>query len=371
MRIGIDVRLWNETGVGRYIRNLVKELAKIDKTNQYILFFRQSEFETVPLPGKNFEKRLADIRWHTIEEQTKLPKILLSENLDLMHFPYFSYPIWYKKPFVITIHDLIIDHFPTGKASTLPQPLYHLKQLGYKYVLSQAVKHAKKIIAVSKATKQEIMEHYHSASEKVMVTYEGIDEAVSKKDMEAVDVKRPYFLYVGNAYPHKNLERLIQGFAEFLHSAHEDAYLILVGKEDYFYTRLKEIVKEKNLQNHIFFYQHISDHQLAFLYHQALALVLPSLMEGFGLPAIEAMENNCLVLASDIPAFLEVCGSSAEYFDPMSTHDIARVLQKAFDHTIEDVKIKKEQGQKQVKRFSWQKMAKETLSVYESCVSVR
>ncbi|HXS15212.1 MAG TPA: glycosyltransferase, partial [Candidatus Saccharimonadales bacterium] len=244
MRIGIDARLWNETGVGRYIRNLVRELAKIDKENEYILFFRQSEFETVPLPGKNFEKRLADVRWHSIQEQTKLPKIFLSENLDIMHFPYFSYPIFYKKPFVITIHDLIIDHFPTGKASTLPQPVYWLKQVGYKYILSQAIKHAKKIIAVSKATKQEIMEHYHPNTENVVVTYEGIDEAVSKEEMEAVDVKRPYFLYVGNAYPHKNLERLMEGFAEFLHTAKEDAYLILVGKEDYFYTRLKELVRE-------------------------------------------------------------------------------------------------------------------------------
>src|SRR4051812_22356097 len=120
MKIGIDARLWNETGVGRYIRNLVKELQLIDKKNEYILFVRKADFDKVSsqIVNSKFLVKVADIRWHTIEEQIKLPRILNNENLDLMHFPYFSVPIRYKKTFVITIHDLILNHFSTGKAST-------------------------------------------------------------------------------------------------------------------------------------------------------------------------------------------------------------------------------------------------------------
>src|SRR5579872_4995215 len=113
MKIAIDCRLWNETGVGRYIRNLVEELGFLDSKNEYIPFFKKEEYETVPLPGKNFQKRLADIPWHSLQEQREFKKLLEKENVDLVHFPYFSYPIGYKRKFVITIHDLIIDHFPT------------------------------------------------------------------------------------------------------------------------------------------------------------------------------------------------------------------------------------------------------------------
>lgn len=367
MRIGIDCRLWNQTGVGRYIRNLVMQLATIESKNTYVLFFKLDEFETVVVPSKNFEKKLADIPWHSVKEQTEFPHILHKEKLDLMHFPYFSYPLWYKGKFVITIHDLILDHFPTGKATTLPLPFYALKRYAYHYVISQATKKAAKIIAVSKATKQEILEHYQVDVKKISVTYEGIDEETVVKKTEKIDVKLPYFLYVGNAYPHKNLERLIEAISLM----EKGANLILVGKEDYFYARLRKVVERTNATERIFFYQHITDKQLAFLYQHALALVAPSLMEGFGLPLIEAMANRCLVVASEIPAFLEVCQDAALYINPYDSADIARVLTMVVDGKIPHIQGKKEKGLMQTRLFSWKKMARETLEIYESCTSLR
>ncbi len=367
-KIGIDCRLWNETGVGRYIRNLVSNLAKLDTRNQYILFLRKGEYEIVPLPGKNFEKRLADIRWHSVKEQTQFAHLLQKEKLDLVHFPYFSYPILYKGNFIITIHDLILNHFPTGQATTLPSPIYWLKQLGYRFVVSKAVKKASRIIAVSKATRDEIIDHYKIKPEKITVTYEGIDESLIKEKMEKVDTPHPYFFYVGNAYPHKNLERLVEGFALFSHGKVVD--LIFVGKEDFFYKRLKEKVEKLGLSERIHFFQNISDGQLVYLYHHAKGVVLPSLMEGFGLPALEAMENDCLVIASEVPAFLEVCGTTAVYFDPYSTEDIANVLQNVYEGKV-GVTEKKQQGKKRAKEFSWKDMARQTVDVYESSISIR
>jgi len=127
MRIGIDARLWNESGVGRYIRNLVKQLQILDKTNSYVLFVRSEDADRIKnhelkTKDDNWKFVITDIQWHTIEEQLLFPKILNKENLDLVHFPYFSVPIFYNKPYIVTIHDLILHNFPTGKASTMPAP---------------------------------------------------------------------------------------------------------------------------------------------------------------------------------------------------------------------------------------------------------
>ena len=364
MKIGVDCRLWNETGVGRYIRNLVAELGLLDKKNEYVLFFLKDEFETVPVPGKNFRKVLADIRWHTFAEQTKFKKIVEQERLDLVHFPYFSYPVGVKTKFVITIHDLIIDHFATGKASTLSAPFYFFKRLGYQFVLKNAIKHAATVIAVSGATKQEIIDHYRPHPEKVVITYEGIEKSLSKENEEKIDVKKPFFFYVGNAYPHKNLERLVEAFSLF-HQSNPDVHYIFVGKEDYFSKQLEKLVTEKQLSENISFYKSVSDKQLAYLYHQAVGLVVPSLMEGFGLPALEAMSNGCLVLASEIPAFLEVCGDVPLYFDPYNTSDIAEKLDSVYKGKVAHIQEKKNQGMQRAKKFSWREMARETLNVYQ------
>ena len=194
MKIGIDCRLWNETGVGRYIRNLVAQLHILDRVNNYTLFVLTKDYASVvsqmanarPLANSSAGEvgrgkwRIVrvDIRWHTLGEQVKLPQILNKENLDLVHFPYFSVPIFYNRPFVVTIHDLIINHFPTGKASTLSFPIYNLKLLGYKFVIAQAAKKAKEIITVSSATKKEIVDHLGVDGEKVVVTYEGVDDKI-------------------------------------------------------------------------------------------------------------------------------------------------------------------------------------------------
>jgi len=375
MKIGIDARLWHETGVGRYIRNLVYNLSEIDQVNNYVLFLPSADVKKIKAPSNpagrqssKFKVVPVDIRWHTLEEQIKFPQILNQENLDLMHFPYFSVPIGYKKPFVITIHDLILNHFSTGKASTLPLPFYQLKRFGYKYVLSQAVKNSKKIIVPLNAVRDDLTKTLNVKEEKVVVTHEGFDEKIISKDKSLVD-SATYFLYVGNAYPHKNLERLIEAFTE-LRKKEKNIELLLVGKDDYFYKKLREKVKKENLSG-ITFQQNVSDAQLGNLYKNALAVVLPSLMEGFGLPALEAMASSCLVVASDIPSFKEVCQEAAVYFDPYSISNIKEKISFAYnlDKKVKEDYIKK--GLERVKQFSWKKMARQTLKVYESSIGLR
>lgn len=371
MRIGIDARLWNQTGVGRYIRNLVLNIQKIDFKNNYVLFVRTADFENVKSQITNPKWKIikCDINWHTVSEQIRFASILEKAKLDLLHFPYFSVPIFYNRPFVVTIHDLIINHFPTGKASTLAFPIYRIKLFAYKVIIKKAAQKAKKIITVSNATKEEVLDHLGVDKDKVVVIYNGVDEKIINHKSEIINQKYgKYFLYVGNAYPHKNLERLLLAFSEFL-KENKNVKLVLVGREDYFYNKLKDKLENINIKNSIIFYQEINDKELVNLYKNALALVMPSLMEGFGLPVVEAMVNGCPVLASEIPSLKEIGKEAAVYFDPKNVEDIAKTLGLMInDEGLRSEMIKK--GYEQVKKFSWEKSAKETLRVYESCFSL-
>jgi glycosyltransferase involved in cell wall biosynthesis len=369
MKIGIDCRLWNETGVGRYTRNLVSELSKLDKKNNYVLFVLSKDEDSVKslINNSHFEVQSTNIRWHTFKEQLEFPKVLGKENLDLVHFPYFSVPVFYNRPFVVTIHDLIVNHFSTGHASTLPLPFYEIKLAAYKFVLNETSRRAKKIIAISNATKKEIEDHLRIKGDKIAVIYEGVDKKLQeKRDNGNSFIKGKYFLYVGNAYPHKNIEKLLEAFGML----NSDVNLVLVGKEDTFWRRIKEKAKRMNFSKRIIFLQDVGDMELSNLYKNALALVVPSLMEGFGLPSLEAMANKCLVLASDIPSLREICEDAAIYFDPRKVSDIKKQMEEVSSNNSNVYNDKRKEGLKRAKSFSWEKTARETLKIYESCVSL-
>lgn len=367
MRIGIDGRLWNETGVGRYIRNLVEQLQELDKTNKYVLFLRSQDAAKFKVQSSKFKVIATDIHWHSLNEQVRFPQVLYKENLDLMHFTYFSLPIFYNKPFVVTIHDLIINHFPTGKASTLPYPLYQLKRVGYTMVMEHAIRNSRKIIVPLHAVKDDVVQTFTVSENKIAVTYEG------NSNLKTQNSKVPfenYFLYVGNAYPHKNLELLVDAFVLFKREINDDVKLVLVGKDDYFYRRLRDKIERQKFEN-IVVKHDVSDQELFALYSHAKGFVSASLMEGFGLPPLEAMGSGTPVILSDIPAFREVCQDAAWYFDPAVKTSLTEQLHFLYnvDHKAREQKIKK--GLERVQQFSWRKMAEQTLKVYESSISVR
>lgn len=349
MKIGIDARLIHETGVGRYIRNLIAQLALLDTGNEYVVFLRQKGFDEFIIPNNRWKKILADVAWHTIVEQFVMSKMFYDARLDLVHIPYHNPPIFYSGVMVITIHDLTILHFNTGKATMLPQPLYQLKRLGYWFELWIGLRKTKKIIAVSEATKREIIDHFRIDPKKIIVTYEG---AGIKKSTAQRLIPYPYILYVGNAYPHKNLENLLAA-APLIKQK-----LVLVGTDDFFYRKLREMSRSDN----VVFFGSANDAQLANLYANADALVFPSLMEGFGLPALEALAHNCPVIVSHIPVFHEILGDVPKYFDP---HD-EKALAECLKHPPVRSKLFQEKAAKLVQKYSWQKMAKETLAIYRS-----
>ncbi len=372
MKIGIDARFYGSIGkgLGRYTQKLIENLENMDSKNRYFIFLRRENWEEYRPKNRNFQKILADVPWYGFREQTIFPKILRKYNLDLVHFPHFNVPVSWKGKFVVTIHDLILIHYPTRRASTLAPLIYFLKKAAYRKVIGNAVRKSEKIIAVSKHTAEDIKTHFHVPAEKISVTYEAADIAnVPAKDtpeniLKKYGIIKPYLMYVGNAYPHKNLERLVLVFRELV-KKHPHMHLVLVGREDYFYKRLKKFAKENSVRN-VIFADYVPDGDLSAVYREALLYVFPSLYEGFGLPPLEAMARDLPVVSSNGSCLPEVLENAAYYFDPEALGEMSEAIEKA----ATDGELRKKliaTGRQQVKKYSWKKMAGQTLDIYKKC----
>lgn len=352
--------------MGRYTQKLIENLEKLDHKNQYFVFLNGENFNEYKPKNLNFKKILANCPWYTIREQIKMPWLLNRYNLDLVHFPHFNVPFFYWKKFIVTIHDLILIHYPTIRGTTLNPLLYWLKFMVYKIVIATAIHRSQKIIAVSKFTKNDILKHYRVPHEKIIVTYEACENYchISREKSDTILKKhgiiKPYLLYVGNAYPHKNLDKLIE---EFLSSAVKDKYyLVLIGKEDYFYNSLKNSIASENAKK-IIFPGYISDRDLDIVYRGACLYVFPSLYEGFGLPPLEAMAKGVPVLASDHPCLKEILEDSAYFIDVKQKGNIADGIKKIiFNNNLKHNLIKK--GYRQCEKYRWSEMASKTLDSY-------
>jgi glycosyltransferase involved in cell wall biosynthesis len=371
-RIGVDARFYGPLGkgLGRYTQEIVDNIIKLDRENKYVIFLRKENFNSFECDGLRIKKVLADIKWYGLAEQLIMPYYIRREHLDLMHFPHFNVPIFCPVKYIVTIHDLILIKFPTLRATTLGPVIYKIKNLAYRFVISSAIARAKKVLAVSEYTKKAIIEQFKISPEKVVVTYEGVTElsgANEPSDVNAVlnkyKISQPYLLYVGNAYPHKNLEGLIKVFSE-INKNFSSLKLILVGKEDYFYGRLKQYAK--NFSDNIIFPGYVPDGELKALYAAAVLYVFPSFYEGFGLPPLEAMAHGLTVVSSDKTCLPEILGDAALYFDPDDEADIKNKIEKA----LADEKLcenLRNRGYEQAKKYSWNRCASQTLAVYKNC----
>lgn len=371
LRIVIDGRLFNESGIGRYIRNLTAGLQKLDQENEYFILLREHGFHKIKLTD-NFHKYLTNVYWYGISEQLKLPKILNGLKPDLVHFPHFNVPILYGGKFIVTIHDLIHQHYQMRRA-TLHDPItYKIKQLGYKTVFKNAVSKAVKILTPSNYVRDLLVKEWKIEETKITVTYEAVDDKLitavtnlsdvkAGQDLEKFSIKSPYIFYVGNAHPHKNVEGLIKTFLK-LKEKQPDLKLVLSGYDHYFWQRIKSQYQDRSIT----YTGLINDDELVALYKNANVFVIPSFEEGFGIPLLEAMACGCPVVSSNAGALPEIGGNAAIYFDPKDKGD----MENKIDQVLNSDELKKElveKGKKRHQQFSWKKLAEQTLEVYEKC----
>ncbi|MFH0952046.1 MAG: glycosyltransferase family 1 protein [Patescibacteria group bacterium] len=374
MKIGIDARFLGPEGkgLGRYVEKLIKYLAVTDNNHEIFVLLREENWREWQPPASNWHKVKAPWRWYSLSEQIYLPGLLRRLKLDLMHFPHFNVPILYFGAYIVTIHDLILSRFPTERASTLEPIYFWLKHRVYQLVITSAIKRAKKVITVSQDSRRQIIEHFKIKPEKTIVTYEAVDRGRPVQPGEVAMIRQrygiidPYLLYVGNAYPHKNIESLLEAFAKLRRKGYA-LQLLLVGKMDYFYQRVRKYAEALNLDttNEVIFPGFVSDYDLATVYAGAQAYVFPSKAEGFGLPPLEAMQYGLPVVSSNASCLPEILGRAAEYFDPKSVTDIIRAIEKVINND-ERRQTLIELGAAQIGRYSWKKMAGETLAVYQS-----
>jgi len=367
MRIGIDARFFGplETGIGRYVERLVTHLAAIDTQNEYVLFLRQRGYDWWQPPNERWTKVLADHNWYGFAEQRHMPGLFRRAKLDLLHVPHFNVPLLTRSKFVVTIHDLILDEFPTERATTLEPLLFSIKFRAYQASVRHAVHGSRAIITVSEHSKQRLIESFKAPAEKVAVTYESVDplpHAVPFQTLVEHGVRRPYILHVGNSYPHKNLDRLIAA-VDLVSRRAIDFQLVLVGKDDYFSKRLRLEVERRQLKN-VLFYGFAADQELSSLYQHAQAYFFPSLSEGFGLPGLEAMQAGTPVYAARASCLPEVFGSGASFFDPLDPTSIAQSIDGALHDTLLRQRLIAA-GRERLTHYSWRRMAEQTLQVYE------
>lgn len=359
-KIGIDCRLIARTGVGTYIKNLIYHLEKFDTSGiNFKLYLMKDNFHVLKTNKPNFQKVLADYHWHSFEEQFQFYLNLMSDKLDLMHFTYFTYPFLYRRKFIATIHDLTPILFKTGRASTKNQLVYQFKHAMFRLVLNSEINNAIKIITPCKTVKNQIIDQYGQQLEsKIVPIYEGVNyELTSTKENINLnqEFEGGFLIYIGNFYPHKNVENLIKAYVE----VHGDKKLILIGPDDYFSQRINQLIKELKQEKRIILYKNPTLADLVFFYKNALGLVNPSLSEGFGLPLIEAAYFDCPIIASDIPVFNELFSVNFIKFNPRDTNEIA--------YRIDDFLLNKPKFDyhELVKQYNFAEMASEILALYQ------
>lgn len=370
MHIGIDARFFGpqESGIGRYVERLVTHLTEIDQRNTYTLFLRKRGYDFWQPPNQRWSKVLADYHWYGMAEQRYMPGVFRRAKLDLLHVPHFNVPLLTRSPFVVTIHDLILDEFPTERATTLEPLLFAIKFQAYLASVRHAVRHSRSVITVSEYSKRRLLDRFRIPEERVSVTYESVDPLPDSAPFETLmehGVKRPYILHVGNSYPHKNLERMVSA-VEMAAKRTVEFQCVFVGKRDFFSERLEAEVRRRNIPN-ILFYGFASDQELSSLYQNASAYFFPSLSEGFGLPGLEAMQAGIPVFASRSSCLPEVFGQAASYFDPLDSADIARSIEAALHDTLLRQRLIAA-GTQRIQEYSWRRMAEQTLAVYEKAV---
>lgn len=362
MKIVIDARELRTT-TGRYVERLLHYLQKLDNKNHYMVLLKPQDYEGWQPSSKRFQKTACRFKEFTFGEQLGFWLQLHKLGPDLVHFPMVQQPVLYRGKVVTTMNDLTTLRFRNPSKNRL---VFTIKQWVYRWVNKVAARKSAALLTYTEFVKQDVAKFGHINSRKITVTYLAADTITEKPEpVEGIDESTKFIMYVGRPLPHKNLERLIEAFAQ-LKVSQPTLKLILVGKTDTLYKRIQRHARAAGIED-VVFSGFVSEGQLRWLYEHTQAYVFPSLSEGFGLPGLEAMLHGAPVASSNATCLPEVYGEAALYFDPLNVDDMVEKIQKL----LEDEKLRSElvgKGRSQAAKYSWEKMAQQTLDVYGQVV---
>lgn len=360
----------SHAGIGRYSTELLKHVLPLDEDQKYVLLIRRgAELEKGLLRALNERKNPVevietDIGHYSLKEQTSLSGLIKSTHPSLVHFPHFNHPIFYRGDFVVTIHDLTLSQYAERGGS--------LKRKGYYFVIKNAARKSKKILTVSDFVKDQLIEEFDIPREKIVTTYNAIDENFKKitnprslKKNEKYGLDKPYILSVGQWRSHKNLPALIEVFAQIIQSPNfrDKLDLVFVGREDPKYPILKQKIKELKIEKHVKFTGFVPDEDLPVIYNGASLFVFPSFSEGFGLPGLEAQSCGIPLVSSNATCLPEIYGDGALYFNPANLTDMKEKILEVLQNRALQTKLISN-GLDNAKKYTWEKTAQKTLEVY-------
>ncbi len=356
--VAIDGRMWGAgfTGIGNYVREISQRLFLLEPNKTFVLFVSSQQAKIISVPA-NVKIVIADEPIYSIAEQTSFRKKLLQEKGDMTWFPHFNVPLFFNRPFVATIHDLTIITYPGKKMSRF----WH--KIAYSLVLRHALKKAKKIITVSQYTKKEVLAYQKMNPEHIFSIWNGVDQGrYSNPSMEKIQHFRkefslPFFLITGVWREHKNIPNAIRAFDLYRKHGGKGS-LVITGRPDPFYPEVRDLAESSDFSRDIHLTGFLPEDDMPSLFSAADVLLFPSLAEGFGLPAVEAMAAGTPVITSNRSCLPEICSNAALYFDPFQPEDIALKMIDALEEKIIS-KIVPE-GKKRSKIFSWDTAAKKT-----------
>jgi len=376
LRIALDARRVSDFGIGTYIRNLIRALARIDRENHYLLITADAAPELAGLP-QNFETNLYSHRDRTRLAQVGFSLFLRTLKADLFHVPLNAVPLWMPRPYLVTTHDM--------------STLLFLDQSGYRsnirrFFLRRGLLRAERVMAVSSTTRADVAEVLGIPAGKIQVvynapdpTFHGLDESANgdasplrppeiQRILERYHIHYPFLLYVGRTNAQKNIPRLVEAFAVLRGELHgnpvfRDLRLIIIGDEIARQPALRHAVIQSRVEAVVRFLGFVPIETLRAFYQLASAFVFPSLYEGFGLPPLEAMACGTPVVCSNVSALPEVVGDAAVQVNPENVFDIARGMREVLlDSDLRGRLVA--QGLEQVKKFSWERTARQVHQAY-------
>ena len=360
--IAIDARIINSS-TGRYVERLIHYLEKIDHDNTYTILVPTKDKDFYTPANPNFSIQTVDFKNYSFAEQTGFLKFLNELNADLVHFCMPQQPILYKGTHVTTFHDLTLLNTYNSDKNWF---IFHAKQLVGRFVFHRVLSTSTRVMTPTWTVKREIEAFHNGIEDKVVVTYEAADKLQAGKVTPYDTPHKKFLLYVGQQSDYKNIRRLGDAHQKLL-EVHPDLGLILAGRINKSAQMTKDYFEKKGYKN-IHFTGFVEDDQRDWLFENCTAYVFPSLMEGFGLPPLEAMQYDAPVVSSNASCMPEVLGEAAHYFTPTDVHDIVRAVGDVLTNdTLRDSLIEK--GKLQREKYSWQKMAQETLDQYNTALN--
>ncbi len=367
-----------EFGVGTYIRNVVRTLARLDRDGEYFLIGspeRVAECGTLP---PNFHAVALDGRDNTLKGTLDFRAIVRRLDCDVVHIPHLYWiPRGLGCPYILTVHDLLEHMYGSRDASSLRRSLHF-------YLTRRVLRKAARVIAVSQFTKNEIEKLLAVPDARIEVVYNAIDERflhghATEADRELIarryQVNHPFILYAGAIRPHKNVVRIIEAFSSLKSELQKeqqfpDLKLIIIGDDLSSHPRLRRTVVRSGVQNDVRFLGFVPIEVLRIFYDVAKIFVFPSLYEGFGLPPLEAMAHGTPVVASNTSSLPEVVGNAALLVNPENVFEIRRGLQRALLDPVLRERMK-QRGYEQAQRFSWTSSVSRILEIYREVADGR